>query len=564
MNDEGGRINYRAVGSRLSSERKLTMLTSAQKQNQPQEPVSSSAARSKTPTRRSDHHEHLILHLQRTIGNQAVQRLLQPNAEEFKAGSANPAAPRYSHDFSRIPVHAQGPVKMQPKLAISTPEDIHEQEADRVAETVMRMRGPEAGDTVQHKAAGSEEAEKDEHEKKLMMAKADGQSTQPASTNPGSNITATEGGGHPLSSTVRDFMEPRFGHDFSDVRVHADAKADEAARSVNALAFTVGRDVVFAAGQYAPDTSAGKKLLAHELTHVIQQSHSPSKIQRKIIIGGKPYTPTDSYYKYLQTNFGPTMVEFIKTMHNDGKPPDFTFTTAEQMGREVRVRYEVTKGMDLVHEGGRCEYFDSAHPDYLDNTYWERKGPLYFVPKSPLPKGKGASDAIEAIFAPGAKTRLECLSMTIAVEYRALLKGLGKDKFDALFPAGAGLEISTRTTPGSQPIFFGPKKLKILTLSSKSELLPGDWVYFKNFKDYTTKHPGGYWQGENAIYMGGGDYRGFGVPSEPEAALNARLVKEYNDGLPAADKKTVADLLKEGGGLQLSPVDRPDIAKLAP
>jgi hypothetical protein len=66
-------------------------------------------------------------------------------------------------------------------------------------------------------------------------------------------------------------MEPRFGQDFSHVRVHTDAKADESARSVRALAYTVGRDVVFAGGHYAPDTHAGQRLLAHELTHTIQQ-----------------------------------------------------------------------------------------------------------------------------------------------------------------------------------------------------------------------------------------------------------------------------------------------------
>ena len=67
-------------------------------------------------------------------------------------------------------------------------------------------------------------------------------------------------------------MEPRFGHDFSEVRVHSDARAAESARAVNALAYTVGPDVVFGAGEYAPGTIAGRRLLAHELTHVVQQA----------------------------------------------------------------------------------------------------------------------------------------------------------------------------------------------------------------------------------------------------------------------------------------------------
>lgn len=83
------------------------------------------------------------------------------------------------------------------------------------------------------------------------------------------NVLASAG--QPLDSDARRFFAVRFGHDFANVRVHADAAAAESARSVNALAYTVGRDIVFGAGQYAPNTSAGKRLLAHELTHVVQQ-----------------------------------------------------------------------------------------------------------------------------------------------------------------------------------------------------------------------------------------------------------------------------------------------------
>jgi LysM repeat protein len=85
--------------------------------------------------------------------------------------------------------------------------------------------------------------------------------------------------GQSLDPATRTFMEPRFDHDFSQVRVHRDAKATESARAVNALAYTVGRDVVFGAGQYAPRTRAGQRLLAHELTHVMQQANSSTPQQ---------------------------------------------------------------------------------------------------------------------------------------------------------------------------------------------------------------------------------------------------------------------------------------------
>jgi hypothetical protein len=82
--------------------------------------------------------------------------------------------------------------------------------------------------------------------------------------------------GQPLDSTTRSFMEPRFGHDFSQVRVHTDARAAESALAVNALAYTVGRDVVFGSRQHAPNSVTGRELLAHELAHVVQQQHAGS------------------------------------------------------------------------------------------------------------------------------------------------------------------------------------------------------------------------------------------------------------------------------------------------
>jgi len=88
--------------------------------------------------------------------------------------------------------------------------------------------------------------------------------------------------GQALDAKTRDFMEPRFGQDFSRVRVHSDERAAQSARAVNALAYTVGRNVVFDRAHYAPDTQAGNSLLAHELAHVVQQTSSvqgaPSRI----------------------------------------------------------------------------------------------------------------------------------------------------------------------------------------------------------------------------------------------------------------------------------------------
>src|SRR5206468_10924437 len=79
--------------------------------------------------------------------------------------------------------------------------------------------------------------------------------------------------GQPLDPGTRAFMEPRFGHDFSLVRVHTGTQASASTRAVDALAYTVGHDIVFGVDTYAPRTSQGRRVLAHELTHVVQQSH---------------------------------------------------------------------------------------------------------------------------------------------------------------------------------------------------------------------------------------------------------------------------------------------------
>lgn len=98
--------------------------------------------------------------------------------------------------------------------------------------------------------------------------------------------------GQPLDSNTRAFFEPRFGHDFSNVRVHTDGKAAESAQAVSAHAYTAGRDVVFGHGQYSPSTAEGRKLLGHELTHVVQQGFRDARNDERTEIG-----PTGDRYE---------------------------------------------------------------------------------------------------------------------------------------------------------------------------------------------------------------------------------------------------------------------------
>lgn len=108
----------------------------------------------------------------------------------------------------------------------------------------------------------------------------------PVNTAPSIVHDVLNSSGQPLDEGTRAFMEPRFGHDFSQVRIHTDERAVESAEAVNALAYTVGRNVVFGEGQYAPGTYEGQMVLAHELTHVVQQDGSAGEHPTRIDLPG--------------------------------------------------------------------------------------------------------------------------------------------------------------------------------------------------------------------------------------------------------------------------------------
>jgi hypothetical protein len=146
---------------------------------------------------------------------------------------------------------------LQTKLAVNQPGDRFEHEADRVADSVIQ-----GGKQPPVLSDGS-----------LGALQRDEPNTSSASPSAPPIVDEVLGGsGQPLDSSTRAFMEPRFGHDFGNVRVHFDARAAASARSVNALAYTVGHDIVFSDGAFAPDDPPCRSLLAHELAHVVQQS----------------------------------------------------------------------------------------------------------------------------------------------------------------------------------------------------------------------------------------------------------------------------------------------------
>jgi hypothetical protein len=209
------------------------------------------------------------------IGNQAVQRLLQVNTRDVKEESTIPENAGFATVFSRIPIHTPAPGAIQTKLGVNKPGDEYEQEADRISEQVMRMPEPQLQRAC---ACGGTcpkcQTEQPGHEVGRLQTQR-GESGDWGQTEvPPLVHEVLRSPGQPLDLATRAFMEMRFGHDFSRVRVHHDEKAAESAKSIQALAYTSGNHIAFKDGQYSPTTEGGKRLLAHELVHTMQQGNN--------------------------------------------------------------------------------------------------------------------------------------------------------------------------------------------------------------------------------------------------------------------------------------------------
>jgi hypothetical protein len=165
--------------------------------------------------------------------------------------------------------------RLHPKLRVNQPGDAHEQEADRVADQVMRM--PAAGfpitampPQISRKCAACAE------EEERLQKKDTGTMQAAAGEAPAMVHDALRSPGDPLDASSRAYFEPRFGRDFGGVRVHRDGQAAASARAIDAQAYTAGQHIAFAGDAPAPHSDAGRRLLAHELTHTVQQSPAPA------------------------------------------------------------------------------------------------------------------------------------------------------------------------------------------------------------------------------------------------------------------------------------------------
>ncbi len=207
---------------------------------------------------------------------------------DFKPKIENAAINRNAQPFF-------GGSKVFPKLTVNAPNDAHEQQADAMADKVMRMEEEEEmmqakplEGAIQRKCAACEE-EEESLQSKPLLRKAESGGGFEASPKLAGQLAQSKGGGGSLPEATQGRMGRASGADFSGVRVHTGGQAGAMSQSIQARAFTHGSDIYFNEGQYQPETSSGGHLLAHELAHVVQQGGGQPKPAQKIqrsLLGG--------------------------------------------------------------------------------------------------------------------------------------------------------------------------------------------------------------------------------------------------------------------------------------
>lgn len=236
-----------------------------------------SRSKAKPPNQQPDKQLKVREQVQRAVQNEgelATTGFGQAQGEVLLRQTTLPTTGVNTHHLLRSP-SLSPPGIIQAKIEINNPGDVYEQEADQVADQVMRMpshlnwvgRPAPTLPKLQLKYSASEQQQR-------VIARSGKINTPEVTGKTEDNINKMRGGGEPLPGETRAFFEERMGADFSQVRVHTDSNAVQTSRDIQARAFTLGNHIAFNSGEYSPDTSAGKRLLAHELAHTIQQGVS--------------------------------------------------------------------------------------------------------------------------------------------------------------------------------------------------------------------------------------------------------------------------------------------------
>jgi len=292
------------------------------------------------------------------------------------------------------------PVVIQPKLTIGPPNDSYEQEADAMAEKVMRMADKDVSPTpvppvvIQKKCAHCEEEEKlqrkeeteeeDVVQRKCAACEEEDEIHRKASADTNVHTVSSSvyqtinSTGQSLDAVTRSFMESRFNYDFSNVQVHNDTSAHQSSKDINAKAYTHGSHIVFGSGHYQPHTYDGRQLLAHELTHVIQQG--ANKVSRKI---------QRAPISYRQITWADFLGPIPATIDKEGAAiksgfdiqyPTFVLNTKDKktkckIGRKSSTQFEATKTMDYSGADKIQAYMDPDVSWALDR--FKNPGPAY-------------------------------------------------------------------------------------------------------------------------------------------------------------------------------------------
>ena len=338
-------------------------------------------------------------------GNDTEQEQVKTHENQTSEDSTT----NIEHSFGNIPLFAENRVFIQPKLTINEPNDKYEQEADLMAEQVMRIHqqspplNPSPNNPISTIQRECDTCEKENEEEKsgTLMRKAENGSGFLASPTLVTQLNTTKGGGFPLPTGTRSFMENAFNANLSGVRVHTGNRANDMNRGIQARAFTHGQDIYFKEGEYEPESSRGKKLLAHELTHTIQQSSTRNPITNTLQL--KPDDAQSSTVKFpysvtitSKLNSDDLLVEFVKQYHQvatdeearqiintrkwtwEGNPPVVTDEDVRKKYKLVTVRVkgavpviERSEKDQKVAFGALSKPTQQAVNEQADKNFWD-------------------------------------------------------------------------------------------------------------------------------------------------------------------------------------------------
>jgi hypothetical protein len=368
-------------------------------------------------------------------------------------------------------------------------------------------------------------------------------------------VLARLGAGRPLPAEVAERVGAQVGGDLGEVRVHDDGTAAQMAAAYRARAFTVGSHIVFGAGQYRPGTPGGDELIAHEAAHAIQQ--------RGATRAGAMSRPHDGFERgadaaahggaKAQAGSAPLSIQRKETGEIPMTEEAVGKRIVENMGKVNHSGGSADRGVHYAHNYQVMfpgKWKDEYRMGKADDAFWTHNGFMDWTIK----EGVSASKALGRWLNGG--TIAECLTTIVACQIDAMRASLGNERFDELFgkeggkrPAGRLLRICTnvRATPLGHVLDTSEANTKGEKgdIGKRPNIKPGEWYYFYNHPKYLLKHPGGAWQGENALYDGevNGEqqWSGFGAGGVTEDEMMDQMVRAYGGPRNDWDYRTLVE-----------------------